>query len=250
MPSGKVVVFDIWSSYGYFRRPYTTTTSLTFNFVPRSAIEGIIGAILGISNKDLASKLAESKISVGILNAVRKMPFSTMHTHSDFWRQMRTYLEERPVSKKDDPYHTRVNMELLVDPKYMIYFDDSKLSDELTNMLAKHQTIFTPYLGTSSMIANFAYVNVFDYTIIRKEIAEISSVVPYSDRMPSIVIEKDKVYAVEQNMPARLNEKRELLSSYSAVFSPNGQATIKIKDIEVNTFHHDGVEHSFVFLPA
>ena len=78
MQSPKVVVFDIWSSYGYFRRPYTTTTSLTFNFIPRSAVEGIIGAILGISNRDLASKLAESKIGIGILNAIRKIPFSAL----------------------------------------------------------------------------------------------------------------------------------------------------------------------------
>ena len=250
MPSGKVVVFDIWSSYGYFRRPYTTTTSLTFNFVPRSAVEGIIGAILGISNKDLASKLLESKIGVGILNAVRKIPFSTMHTHSDFWRQMRAYLEAKPVTKKSDPYHARVNMELLVNPKDRIYFDDPELSDGLADMLAGHQTVFTPYLGTSTMIANFAYVDVFDYDATRKEVAEISSIVPYSDRMPNVVIEKDKVYAIEQNVPGRLNEKRELLSSYSAIYSPDGQTTIKVRDIEVNTFNHGGVGHSFVFLPA
>lgn len=250
MASGKVVVFDVWSSYGYFRRPYTTTTSLTFNFAPRSAVEGIIGAILGIPSKDLASKMTESKIAIGILSAVRKIPFSTMHTHSDFWRQMRAYLESMPVSKKDDTYHARVNMELLVDPKYRIYFDHPRLSDELGDMLAAHRTIFTPYLGTSTMIANFVHVGTFDYDVEKKEVAAVSSVVPYSDRIPSIVIEKEKTYAIEQSMPSRLNEKRELMSSYSAVYSPDGQSTIKVRDIEVNTFHHDGAEHSFVFLPA
>jgi len=249
MPSDKVVVFDIWSSYGYFRRPYTTTTSLTFNFPPRSAVEGIIGAILGLPSRDLSSKLAESKIGIGILNVVHKIPFSTMHTHSDFWREMRAYLDAKPITKKKT-YHTRINMELLVDPKYRIYFDDPTLSNELTSMLKNHHTVFTPYLGTSSMIANFNYVGSFDYVQQKKNVVEISSVVPYSGRMPNILIEKDKIYAVEQNMPGRLNEERELMSSYSAIYGPNGQATIKVRDMEVNTFHYDGVEHNFVFLPA
>jgi CRISPR-associated protein Cas5h len=248
MPSGKVVVFDVWSSYGYFRRPYTTTTSLTFNFAPRSAVEGIIGAILGIPSKHLPSKLAESKIGIGILNDVRKIPFSTMHTHSDFWHEMRAYLEAKPITNKT--YHTRVNMELLVSPRYRIYFNDSTLSSELTSMLESHQTVFTPYLGTSTMIANFDYVGSFDYVQQKKDPAEISSVIPYFDRMPNILIEKDKIYAVEQNMPGRLNEKRELMSSYSAIYGPAGQVTIKVRDMEVNTFHYGGVEHNFVFLPA
>ena len=64
---GKVIVFDIWAPYAYFRKPYTTTTALTFNFIPRSAIEGIIGAILGISYDDIFSKLAGSKIGIGII---------------------------------------------------------------------------------------------------------------------------------------------------------------------------------------
>lgn len=248
MPAGKVVVFDIWSSYGYFRRPYTTTTALTFNFIPRSAVEGVIGSILGILSKDLPSKLAESKIGIGILNTVRKIPFSTTHTHSDFWQEMRGYLEAKPVKKKQ--YYARINMELLVNPKYRIYFNDLKLSGDLEDALASHKTVFTPYLGTSSMLANFSYMGTFNYEVRKKETAEISSVVPYFDIIPNVVLEKDRVYALEQSMPGRLSEKRELLLSYSAVYSPEGQASIKVRDIEVNTFDHNGVEHNFVFLPS
>lgn len=248
MPAGKVVVFDIWSSYGYFRRPYTTTTALTFNFIPRSAVEGIIGSILGILYKDLSLRLAGSKIGIGILNTVRKIPFSTMHTHTDFWQEMRSYIECQPVKKKKQ-YNTRINMELLVNPKYRIYFHHPELSEFLADMLASHQTVFTPYLGTSSMIANFSYFGNFDYEVRKREMAEISSAVPYSDIIPNVVIEKDKTYAIEQNMPGRLNEKRELLFSYSAIYSPNGQTSIKIKDIEVNAFTSEGMEHNFVFLP-
>ena len=99
------------------------------------------------------------------------------------------------------------------------------------------------------MIANFGYINTFDYHVQRKKTAEILSIMPYISKIPNVVIENDKFYAIEQCIPARINENRELLSTYSAIYNPNGQS-IKIRDIEeVNTFYYEGREHNFVFLP-
>jgi CRISPR-associated protein Cas5h len=243
-----VVVFDIWSSYGYFRRPYTTTTALTFNFIPRSAIEGIVGAILGIGSDELSTTLASSKIGLGILNEIQKFPFSTMHTHTDFWDEMQAYIYlEQSRTKKN--YHARVNMELLANPKYRIYFSDKELTNNLADMVRSHRAIYTPYLGTSSMIANFEFKGMFDYISSNKEIADMATIIPYSQKIPPIIVEKNKLYAIEQNIPGRINKNRELLSSFSALYSPNAQ-TIKIKDMNVNTFEYLGTECNFVFLPS
>src|ERR671919_120081 len=84
----QIVVFDVWSSFAYFRRPYTTTNALTYDFMPRSSIEGLVGAILGIQPKEVSRKLEGSKIALGLLNPVKKLPFSTIHTHTDFWYEM------------------------------------------------------------------------------------------------------------------------------------------------------------------
>jgi CRISPR-associated protein Cas5 subtype I-B len=154
------------------------------------------------------------------------------------------------VRLKKNEYPARVNLELIINPKYRIYFSDSKLSEKLENYLQNHQTKFTPYLGTSSMIANFGYINTFDYYVQRKKTTEISSIMPYISNIPNVVIERDKFYAMEQSIPARINENRELVSTYSAIYNPNGQS-IKIRDIEeVNTFQYEGREHNFVFLPT
>jgi CRISPR-associated protein Cas5h len=245
----QVIVFDIWASFAYFRKPYTTTTALTFNFIPRSTIEGVIGAILGISYCDLFSRLANSKIGLGILAEIRKIPFSTMHTHSDFWQTMGEYIESRPTEKKKD-FNARINMELLVNPKYRIYFSQPNgYQKKLEYMLKNHQTVFTPYLGTSTMIANFKYVNTFDCTLSNKQIANVSSIIPFSSEIPNMIVEKDKFYAIEQNIPGRINQSRELLSSYSALYSSEGQ-TIKVRNFEVNTFTYNDKEHDFVFLPS
>jgi len=246
---GKVIVFDIWAPYAYFRKPYTTTTALTFNFIPRSAIEGIIGAILGISYDDIFSKLAGSKIGIGIISEIHKIPFSTIHTHSDFWQTIGEYIESRHTNKKKD-FRTRVNLELLVSPKYRIYFSqENGCQEKLKCMLKQHHTVFTPYLGTSTMIANFNYIDTFDYIFLKKDVADVCSIIPFSDKIPNMIIEKDKFYAIEQNIPGRLNHNRELLFSYSAVYSPKGQS-IKIRNFEVSSFVYNGKEHDFVFVPS
>ena len=245
--SGQVVVFDVWSNFAYFRRPYTTTNALTYNFIPRSSIEGLIGAILGIQITEVSDKLSNSKIGLGILNPIKKIPFSTMHTHTDFWSEMQAYLKGKTVKKKN--FRARVSLELLVEPKYRIYFSDPNLGKELEERLKKHETIFTPYLGTSTMLADFTYIGTFDYNVTKKGTFELSSIIPYRGRFPDIAVEKQMLYAAEQDIPGRISNTRDLLSTYCAVYNPEGKK-IKVRNAEVNAYADSSGEQNFVFIPA
>jgi len=245
--SGQVVVFDVWSDFAYFRRPYTTTNALTYNLIPRSSIEGLIGAILGIPITEVSDRLFNSKIGLGILNPIKKIPFSTIHTHTDFWFEMQAYLKGKTVKKKD--FRARVSLELLVEPKYRVYFSDPNLGKDLEARLKKHETIFTPYLGTSTMLAEFTYIGTFDYNVTKRETSELSSIIPYRNRFPDIAVEKQMLYAVEQDIPGRISKDRDLLSTYYAVYSPEGKK-IKVRNAEVNAYRDNSGEQNFVFIPA
>lgn len=246
----EVTVFDVWAPFAYFRKPFTTTNALTFNFIPRSAIEGLIGAILGIRRKDIFGALANAEIAIEILTEVKKIPFTINYTHPDFWNTMNQYLVGDPTNKKK-VFNARTSMELLVDPKYRVYFYDAsnEHQSKLELALENHRTVYTPYLGTSSMIANFSYLDTYGYDTVDKDITEISSVIPYNGNIPDILIEKDRTYAIEQNIPTRLNQNRELMSSFSALYNPKGKS-IKVRNSKVNSFDQSGVEINFVFLPS
>lgn len=246
----EVIVFDVWAPFAYFRKPFTTTSALSFNFIPRSAIEGLIGTILGIKRDVIFTALANATIAVQILSEVKKIPFSINYTHSDFWDTFNQYIKGDPMNKKK-PFNARTNMELLVDPKYRIYYwDTSDMQQQLELALKNHHTAYTPYLGTSSMIANFIYIDTFPYNTVVKDTAEIFSIIPYRGNPPNIIIEKDRTYAFEQNIPGRLNQNRELISSFSALYSPKGKS-IKVRNIEVNSFFDwNGKEINFVALPS
>ncbi len=247
--SPEVTVFDVWAPFAYFRKPFTTTSALSYNFIPRSAIEGLIGTILGIKREDIFDALANAEIAVQILSEVKKIPFSIKYTHSDFWDTINQYINGDPTNKKK-PFNARTGIELLVDPKYRVYFcSTSNVHQKLKLALEKHHTVYTPYLGTSSLIANFSYLGTYYYDTSFRDIAEISTVIPYNRDLPNVIIEKDRTYAVEQNIPARLNQDRELISSFSALYSPKGKS-IKVRDIRVNSFEQNGEEINFAILPS
>lgn len=47
----KMLVFDVWGDYAHFRRFYTTTSPLSFPIPPRTALCGLIGAIIGLEKE-------------------------------------------------------------------------------------------------------------------------------------------------------------------------------------------------------
>jgi CRISPR-associated protein Cas5h len=245
-----LVVFDTWASYAFFRKSGTTTTSLTYPFMPRSAAEGFIGAIIGLDFEKRPAKLAQSKIAIGVRSPVSKLPFSVTYTDTkEIWPKFSGIIKGTKSSRKVE-FRTRVRMELLRDPRYRIYFDDSDDTKEiLERRLRNHETTFTPYLGSSSMIANFEYVGRYPYEREKAiNSTPIASVVPFSRIMP-IEVEKDVAFAVEQSIPIHLTSERNLIGTYNAIYSPSG-TELKVRDIEVQEIKMEGSKSHIVFVPT
>jgi CRISPR-associated protein Cas5h len=223
----KVIVFDVWSSFGYFRKFYTTTTALTYPFMPRSAVEGLIAAIVGLDSKDFPKKLASSKIAVEILNKIRKLQISLSYTHSDYWDKLGSYLRHGGVP----PSHITAprSAEILCEPRYRIYFSckDGFIMQSLATNLMEKKTIFTPYLGASSMLANFQPVSIDaeyqNISVPESKPVPVLSVLPFKDKMPKVFVVKGNRYAIEQSIPIHITADREPTGFYSAIYNPEGK---------------------------
>ncbi|HOT03983.1 MAG TPA: type I-B CRISPR-associated protein Cas5b [Methanolinea sp.] len=144
----KVIVFDVWGQFGHFRKHYTTTSSSTFSFPPRTAIIGMIGAILGIEKHDinvLKVMMDSWEVGVIILSEVKKI------------RETINY-----ISTSSRGGRTQIVLEILKEPKFRIFVKGhGALFDRLTESLQKHETVYTPYLGISEFIAAFLYVGAY-----------------------------------------------------------------------------------------
>ena len=69
--------------------------------IPRSAVEGLIGAIMGLSKSDYPKELQATKIAIEIMTPVRKLNMSYMHTNPDWWKGISLYLMNKPIRKKN-----------------------------------------------------------------------------------------------------------------------------------------------------
>jgi CRISPR-associated protein Cas5h len=199
----EAIVFDIWGDYGYFRRGYTTTSTLTYPFPSRTTLAGIISGILGYerdSYHDLF-KSSNSAFALEINNPLKKirMNLNVINTKNSLL-----------LSGNKEP-RSQIPAEFLKDVNYRIYLwlENSEIIDDLYDLLANHKSIYTPYLGISECLANISLVNDGMFDLEKQKVtdgeAKIGSIVPKDS--VKIKIEPGKKYGLVKS-PAFMNSER------------------------------------------
>ena len=230
----KILVFDIWADYGHFRVPYTTSSPITYPVPPKTAIYGIIGAILGyakrIDDKNVYLKYFQDekwKVAISIKN-----PIKTVYIPENFIDTKRAKLFGR--MRKDKPSRTQINLEFLKDPFYRLYITSSDTYGltELKSYLAEHKTVFTLSLGLSECLSNFKYIGFFEYEEMNtdEDYVEICSIIPFENLLNSNQInflEKSSKF-LKIHLPLEMKPDRELIKSGYFLIEANGN-TIKYK---------------------
>ena len=252
----KVIIFDVASSFGFFRRGFTTTSALTFAVIPRSAVEGLIGAILGYSRINFPDLLKESKIAVELMSSVRKMNMKYMHINPKWWNEtLSNYIKGVSciLLKQREQMAVPASIEYLLNPAYRIYIDtnNEKINNELSQSLGNKQSHYTPFLGSSSMIASTKFLGEFEYKrYSSKTYVQVSSIIPFhnSEKMPNIKLEKGLKFAIEEDLSIHVNNHRAQEGTYKVVYTiePRKMMLIDKDIIEVEA----GEENKYVkFLP-
>ncbi len=74
----RVLVFEVWGEYGHFRKHYTTTSPLTFSIPSRTALTGLIGAIIGLPKEEYLGYFRRKRAQIGVrlMAPVKKVRFS------------------------------------------------------------------------------------------------------------------------------------------------------------------------------
>ena len=247
----RAVVFDVGSSFGYFRKGFTTTSALTHALIPRSAIEGLVGAIVGLSSEEYPEKLYDSKIAVEIRSPVKKMNMRYMHTNPDWWQEVSLYMRKQErKSQRLIQFAVPASVEFLLNPVYRIYFDNEKVAEELATLLRKRETYYTPYLGTSSMICFTKYIGIHDYdSFSTKEHIVIKSTLPFKDKIPNIRLDKNLRFAIEEGLPIHVDKDRVPAGTYKVLYSPE-LGSISVADNELVEIHTEKEDIYVKFLPT
>ena len=131
----RIVAFTLRGSLAHFRRPDTLGTHATYPFIPRTALRGLIGAVLGLEGSELLP--AEARTGVSLVGPVRTVA-QEMSLHGKKWIGAGT----------NDSFHRPTSIELLVNPRYRVYYAGPRL-EELAERLEKRQSVYHTYLGSA-----------------------------------------------------------------------------------------------------
>lgn len=222
----KVLVFDVWGDYAHFRRFYTTTSPLTFPIPPRTALCGLIGAIIGLEKENNEYlkyfNLDDAFIGLSInqSNPLKKVVIAENLIH--------TKTARGPGMNLIDS-RTQIRFEFIKNPKYRIYFyhtsSDKDIYEKLKENLRGHKSVYTPCLGLSEHIANFEFVGEFK---VNSEITEgsvgINSVLPLQKtaNKGGICFDSDGEY-FSVKIPVEMNPERIVTKYSDIIFERNGK---------------------------
>jgi len=211
----KILVFDVWSEYAHFRKFFTTTSPLTFSLPPRTALCGLMGAILGFPKESYLGKFSRKNASfaVRLMNPVKKVRFSENLIDTESVQTMHIIKQ-----------HTRIKFEFLKDAKFRIYFThtDPDLYATAREMISCHKCVYTPCLGISEHIANFKYIGEFPINKTDKPMEiSLDSVIP-KDQLQKVQFESGKEYMTE-TLPNEMAEDRTVNEYQQFMFERNGK---------------------------
>lgn len=225
-----ILIFDISGEYGHFRKYNTTTSPLTYSIPTRTAISGILGAILGMERElrdgvfpDGATPVQKffskknADIAIQIINPVKKVNigFNLINTKASFY----------DLTKSG---RTQIEFELLKDAKYRLYLSmsDTDKFDELTERIINKNHHFTPYLGLAQFTAKVEFVQKSTGTIQPPSngYVNIITAINMSKLIGDTPINFFSEYFYSaNNMPVEMNRDREVQEYSEILIEKNGK---------------------------
>lgn len=233
----EILIFDISSEYGHFRKYNTTTSPLTYSIPTRTAIAGVLGAILGMEREisdgvypegaipvqEFFSK-ENSDIAVQIINPVKKenVAINLINTKKSFY----------DLTKAG---RTQIEFELLKDLRFRIFFGlngQREVYRELVDRIKTKNHHFSPYLGLAQFTATIDFVGLIKAEMLEnsaRDFVEIISAVNLSRINADNPIDFDysAIYSAN-NMPIEMNRNREV-QEYSEILIEKTGQPIKTK---------------------
>lgn len=159
---GEVLVFDLTGPMAHFRKYYTNTSALTYGFPPRTALMGVVAAVLGFERDSYYEKLDRGRFAVAVKVPPRRL-FQTVN-------YVRTKREDLPLLRRLQRLPgTQTPLEFLFPDgeyralRFRVFFShpDGGLVREAAARLREGRPCFPLYLGLTECIATPWYVNLF-----------------------------------------------------------------------------------------
>lgn len=158
----RLIKFRISGDFGHFCNPGTSTFMATHPAPPRTALMGIVGAILGM-NKDTPQVLLD-----GAYFAVQgKVPRTVVHGTNYQKKELPIFKPEKDRINPNDnwrsgpykPFMSPTDQELLIKPEYIVFAGlPDPYHDQFRQQLIEEQYHYGPCMGLAYMFAQVEFL--------------------------------------------------------------------------------------------
>lgn len=215
----EIIIFEVAGEWAHFKRPYTTTSPLTFDLPSPPTILGFLGAILGIDKREYLAELTQRCLVSAMLKQSPqkwKTGLKFLHTKNSF----RGY-HEKP--------HALIEAELLTNVWLQVFcfLEDSHHRDSLTTRLRENRPYYVPSLGLAWCLADFQWTGSFPTSRVSPEHEiEVLGWLPQS-AIAHPVLENEKRYHMT-TLPVTMEPGRRV-SRYDDIIYEHSGKTIRCK---------------------
>ncbi len=167
----------IKGNWGHFKKPETNNNPLSHDLITKTALIGLIGAVLGIEREEMKSKFPQLSddllYGVQLLNPVKKISWGFTS---------RTAIN--PTAEGTPKY-----FEFLKDPKYLVSIAlhdkrSSSIFEKLKLFIKEEHAVYTPVLGWHNCPANLQWESEGDFSDIKNGSFETKGFVIAGEHTP------------------------------------------------------------------
>lgn len=238
----EILIFDISSEYGHFRKFNTTTSPLTYSVPTRPALAGLVGAIIGIEREAGPNKFGEgvtpisellslqkASIAVQLLKPVKKVNigFNLVST-KNFNNYFNINERDSKGNIKNDYRRTQIEFELLKNPSFRLFiaWENQELFQKLIECVKYNKTHFTPYLGLSQFTAQLNFLDTCKVELLQTEDYEsVVTAINLSQLKGEnpILFDYESAKYTSDTMPIELRSDRVVTSYADVLLETNGK---------------------------
>ena len=190
----KILKFRLKGDYGHFKIPYTNNNPLTHSFITKTALIGLMGAVLGIDRKEM--RFIYPKLSAGLKYSIR------LNSKLDKVSIGQYMFNFGNLSKSERPNATPKPMEYLKNPDFTVFLllvtDEKNVVEFFNNFIEYIQNgyaVWNPTLGVANCPAQIESFEVGEakqlegeyesYGFVDKLLTNDFAGIIYTDRIPT-----------------------------------------------------------------
>jgi CRISPR-associated protein Cas5h len=171
-----------YAKYGHFLRAEANVNALSYPVPPRTAVLGMLAALLGLDKDTLPSVLGKTQVASSGTLPLRFWHKVNLKKNSPVPLDWTVKNGQKGHCGKDEEIK-QISQEWLWKPDFLIHIampDNPSLFSELSDRVAHRRWHFSPCMGLSELLADVEFIGNSDAKLLAAGKVKIASIFPQS----------------------------------------------------------------------